>query len=264
MLLFVLALVLVVVEFGEIFTVNAMGSVWLNIISDIIFVVFAATLFGLRYRGAIIKVTRFFGVERQTPIRIYISTHQDPATTTGKVLTAEESEIAEELKDALKKQLPDSIAFWAKQFGIELETPEIVIKGSPLGRVETWPYPGGLILIGGPTRNNLAEFYLRTGNPWLSFDDGKKKFVRKTEQGHWEELDNSDKLAILEKIIVDGKVVIVAFGFGELGTSSAVRYLINEWKTLADKYQNKEFARLLLVKSSGQVHVQEEYPKQKD
>lgn len=259
-LLIVLALVLVVWEFGKIFLDTAMGSVCLNIISAIIFVVVGATLFSLLYRRAIIRATRFFGVERQIPIQVYISAHKDSTTITGKVLTAEESEVAEKLKDMLKKQFPDSIAFWAKQFGIELETPEIVIKGSPLDKVETWPYPGGLILIGGPTRNSLAEFYLKTGNPWLSFDDSKKKFVRRTEQGQWEELDNSHKLAILEKIIVDGKTVIVAFGFGEIGTSSAVRHLINEWRILATKHGDKVFARLLLVESNGQVHVQEEYP----
>jgi len=259
-LLIVLALVSIVWGFGKFFLDSAMGSVCLNIISGIIFVVIGATLFGLLYRRVIIRATKFFGVERQTPIQIYISTHKDPTTITKKVLTAEESEVAEELKDALKKQFLDSIAFWAKQFGIELETPEIVIKGSPLDKIDTWPYPGGLILIGGPTRNSLAEFYLKTGDPWLSFDDDKKKFVRRTEQGQWEELDNSHELAILEKIVVDGKVVIVAFGFGELGTSSAARHLINEWKILADKYQDKAFARLLLVESSGQVHVQEEYP----
>ncbi len=262
-LLFILVLVLVVWRFGEIFTANALGSVCLNIVADFIFVVFIATLFGLLYRRAIIRASKFFGVERQTPIQIYISAHKDPNTSTGKVLTAEESEVAEELRDTLKKQLPDSISFWAKQFGIELETPEIVVKSSPLDKVNTWPYPGGLILIGGPTRNNLAEFYLKAGNPWLSFDDGRKKFVRRTKQGQWEELNGSDKLAILEKIIVGGKVVIIAFGFGELGTSSAVRHLISEWKTLADKYRDKEFARLLLVENGGQVRVQEEYP-QKD
>jgi hypothetical protein len=258
-LLVVLALVSIVWGVGEFLLDTAMGSVCLNIFSDIIFVVIGATLFGLLYHKAIIRATKFFGIKRQTPIQVYISAHRDPATITRKVLTAEESEVAEELKDALKKQFPDSIAFWAKQFGIELETPEIVIKGSPLDKINTWPYPGGLVLIGGPTRNSLAEFYLKTGNPWLSFDDDKKRFVRRTEQGQCEKLDNSHKLAILEKMVIDGKAVIVAFGFGELGTSSAVRHLINEWKILADKYQDKAFARLLLVESNGQVHVQEEY-----
>ena len=259
-LLVVLVLVLIVGGLGKIFLDTAMGSVCLNIISAIIFVVVGATLFGLLYRRSVVKVTRFFGAEHRIPIQIYISTHKDSTTITGKVLTAEESEAAEELKDALKKQFPDSIAFWAKQFGVELETPEIAIKGSPLDEIDIWPYPGGLILVGGPTRNSLSRFYLKVGNPWLSFDDDKKKFVRRTAKGHWEELDNSHRLAILEKMVVDGKVVIVAFGFGEIGTSGAVRHLINEWRILADKYGNEAFARLLFVESNGQVDVQEEYP----
>jgi len=255
-----LLLVLIVWIWGDDMLDTAWGNIGLNMIADFFFVVCLTVAFGLLYRGMIVDARRFFGVDDQTPIQVYISRHEDETTVSGGVLTGKEYEIADELKSALKKHFPGAIAFWARLFGVDLEVPEIVIKGSPLEEVKEWPYAGGLILIGGPTRNKLAKFYLRIADPWVTFDDNKKKFlVRREGQTQREEREGSGSLAVLQRSIVDGRVVVFAFGFGEHGTCAAVRYLANEWRRLAKKYPDKGFAHLLQVDGAGQIRVLEEF-----
>jgi len=258
-----LVLVVVVCLCEKYVLATAWGNVVLNLVSDFSFVAILPVVFGLLYRGMIADVRNFFGVERQTPIQVYISAHKDPTTITERVLTAAEREIADELTSRLKRQFPAAIIdSWARLSGIDLEVPEVVIKGSPLAEVKEWPYAGGLILIGGPTRNKLAEFYLRAGDPWVTFDDGKKRFlVRREEQAQREEMKDSGSLAVLQKLIIDGRVVVFAFGFGEDGTCAAVRHLASEWQKLAKKHPNKGFAHLLKVDSRGEIRVLEEFPK---
>jgi hypothetical protein len=259
-LLIALILALVVQVYGKCLLSTAWGSIGLNVISDFYFVVFLTVIFGLLYRQLIANARNFFGIGDQVPIQVYISAHKDQTTVTEGVLTAKEYETADELRSNLKKGFPGAMASWAKLFGIDLEVPEIVIRGSPLEKVKEWPYAGSLILIGGPTRNALTEFYFEARDPWLTFDDSKKKFlVHRKGQTQKEELDNSGNLAVLEKLIVDGRVVIITFGFGESQTCAAVRHLANEWQRLAKNHPNKEFARLLRVDGQGQVHVLEEF-----
>jgi hypothetical protein len=259
-----LVLVVVVCLCEKYVLATAWGNVVINLVSDFAFVVILPVVFGLFYRGMITDVRNFFGVERQTPIQIYISAHKDPTTITGGVLTAAEREIADELASHLKKQFPAAILdSWARLSGIDLDVPEVVIKGSPLEEVKEWPYAGGLILIGGPTRNTLSEFYLGTGDPWVTFDDEKKFLVRRDGQAQMEEMADSGNLAVLQKLIIDGRVVVIAFGFGEHGTCAAVRHLAGEWQKLAKKHPDKGFAHLLLVGSKGEVRTLEEFPKPK-
>ena len=261
-LLFVLLLLMLIVWVEEDDLLDtAWGNICLNMIADFFFVVCLTVMFGLLCRGMIVDARRFFGIDDRTPIQVYISRHEDETTVSGGVLTGEEYEIADELKSALKKHFSGTIAFWARLLGVDLEVPEIVIKGSPLKEVREWSCAGGLILIGGPTRNKLAEFYLQKADPWVTFDDNKKKFlVRRGEQALREEREDSGSLAVLQKSIVDGRVVVFAFGFGEHGTCAAVRYLANEWRRLAKKYPDRGFAHLLQVNSAGQVRVLEELP----
>jgi hypothetical protein len=178
-------------------------------------------------------------------------------------MTLEEYEVADELRSVLKRQFPEFVGSWARLFGVDVDVPEIVIKGSPLENIEKPPGWGSLILVGGPTRNRLTEFYLSNCHPWLTFDDENKKFVERIGEGEdasTRELDDSHKLAMVQKLTCKGTVVILAFGFGEVETAAAVRHLAYEWKALAAKYRSEPFARLLFVNDLGQVQVREEYP----
>lgn len=258
-LLLVIASALVILFFGEHLLSTAWGSVLLNLISGLYFVVIVVVVFGAIYRRTLYNTLSFFGVQHGSPLQIYISTHLDPHTRTGAVQTAAERQAADELRKALSRQFPEALDFWADRFGFSPQAPEIIIEGSPLEHVDNWPYDGGLILIGGPTRNSLTEFVLRTCSPPLTFNDEKKVFlIRRAPQEQYRELDNSHRLAVLEKLHIGNRVVIIAFGFGEIETCISVRHLIAEWKVLLRKRPNEQFARLLLLQDNGQVRVQEE------
>jgi len=265
--LITLILIAAVTIWGNCLLTTPWGNVGLNVVSDFFFVVFLSLLFGGLYWAMLARARRFFGIDHAL-LQICISSHKDETTSTKKVLTAEEYEIAQELRTVLKRQFPDFIPSWARLFGVNLEALDIAIIPSPLKdkelgdeEVTIRSRPGGLILLGGPTRNSLTAFYLDKGNPWIKFVDEEKKFyVWRNGQG-WQELQDSGRLALLEKLVVDGKTVIVAFGFGESGTSAAARHLANEWKTLlgeCGKKRQNEFARLLYINDNGRVQIQEE------
>ncbi len=109
--------------------------------------------------------------------------------------------------------------------------------------------------MGGPVRNQITRFYLKTSNPWITFDDAKKKFMVCRGERAGEELDPSDKLAVLEKMIVGGEVVLVAFGYGEIQTKIAVRYLACNWRELDRKHEDREFGVCLSVDDKGEAQV---------
>jgi hypothetical protein len=243
-----LFLVLLVLIFGQCFLNTAEGNVVLNVISDIFFAIILLTLFAIGAWIPLAKPKAFFGISRRWPLTIVVSTHPDETTVTKAVITKVEYDIADELRDTLTRQLPGFIGFWAELLGVNVQIPGILIKSSPLNTVEEWPNPGSLILIGGPTRNRLTEYYLAKGNPWITFDDNDKKFiVRKNRQQDHEEILTDINIMILEKLIVDGRVGIIVFGHGELQTKAIVQYFMSEWNSLADKHQKDEFAYLMSI-----------------
>ena len=99
---------------------------------------------------------------------------------------------------------------------------------------------------------------LESGHPLVTFDDTRKKFLRRGIEGQLEELENSHQLALVQKVVVDGAVAIMAFGFGEVGTVAAVNHLAHEWRTLARQYGHRPFARLMLVHANGRLSIQED------
>ncbi|MBN1873266.1 MAG: hypothetical protein JXA33_03480 [Anaerolineae bacterium] len=261
-LLTALFLTWVVSVFGNSFLDCAWGNVAINLISDAFFVIVLAALFVLPYTLMTRRIRRFFGIVHQDPIQIYISSHEDDKTKTRKVITAEEYEVADELRTILYRQFPDFIPSLARLFGVDLgalNIPDIVIKSSPL-EVTQWPDSGSLILIGGPTCNKFTDYFLQRTQPWLTFDDNQKKFFEwenRDVEASAQPLDKSHKLAVVERLKIDEKIIIVAFGYGEVETAAAVRHLAQCWSKLAKKDQ--EFAQLLRVDGLGQIQVEKEY-----
>lgn len=206
------------------------------------------------------KPKKFFGIVRRWPIIIAISTHDDKDTHSRAVHTKMEYDIADELRDILTQQFPGFISFWAELFGINVQTPGILIKGSPLYDVQESPSQGSLILIGGPTRNKLTKYFLKNGNPLVTFDDNsdKRGFYVHRRNSHWDKFSDSVNIAVLEKLIFENKVVIIAFGYDENGTKEAVQYLERNWQALADKYPLTGFALVLHKGNDGKFSLLEE------
>lgn len=257
---FSLLLVLLVFIFGQCLLGTAWGNVVLNVVSELFFIIFLLVLFAIVAWIPLSKPKVFFGIRRQWPLTIVISTHSDKTTTTEAVLTKAEYDIADELRITLTQQFPGFIGFWAELIGVNVQIPGILIKGSPLGTIEEWPNPGSLILIGGPTRNKLTEYYLTKGDPWITFDDINKKFiVYNNRQRNNEEVFSDTNLVILEKLIVGDRVGIIAFGYGEPQTKVIIQHLMNNWNSLAEKHNKGEFAYLMSIEE-GNIRLVREFP----
>jgi len=262
MLVVILFQVVVVAGCGESLLISPWGNVAMNVISDFFFAV-GLTLFLLfLHQRMLVPAREFFGIRQKEPIQVFVSTHASATTTTQRVMTSEEYEAADEFRSLVKRQFPEFIASWARLLGIDVDAPEVVIKGSPLGKLDRQPGWGSVVLIGGPVRNSLSEFYLTNCDPWLGFDADNNKFVKrvgKGEQATMQELDCSDRLAMVQKLACNGTAAIIVFGFGEVETAAAVRYLAYQWKTLVRTHQSRPFARLLFVHPLGHVEVLGDY-----
>lgn len=236
-----------------------MGNYLFECLLGFFFLVMVSILFGLVIRRLKTTTQKFFGIDYNAPLQIFVSTHKDPTTITGRVFTAEEQEVAVDFKRALERQFPELITFVARRLDIDLESPEITIEGSPTEQIDIPDYSGSLLLIGGPTRNNLTEVYLRIIDPWLTFDDNRKIFLsRNSPSGQWMELEDSGELAILQKLYFGENCVFFAFGYGEIETKEVVRYLKNNWKNLASKYDDKPFTILFRV-DGRRLTIKEEF-----
>jgi hypothetical protein len=244
---------------GDSFLASSWGSVALNLISDYLFVLLVATIVGALYWIRSSKARSFFGIKKNIPLQIVISAHVDNETTTGRVFTAEEYDAAEELRIALQRQFPGVVAFLAGLFGIDLGPLDVVVKGSPVDKLDNYPFQGGLIVIGGPTRNKVAEFIVDSEKPNVIFDDDKKSFlIRKDGEEQYQKLNSSDEFALIQKLVVDGNVVIIAFGFGEIGTSIAVRELSHNWRNLWSSHKALSFSLLLQIER-GEIIQRTDY-----
>jgi hypothetical protein len=251
-------LALAVQQFGDALLGTAWGAVALNVISGFFLLVLLAGLFFVLHRFGLREAKEFFGVGDLGSILIYTSAHADSTTATRAVLTAEERDAADKLADTLAGDLSGSAGSLARLVGVNLSPPQVVVDHAPLPGGNQPISRGGLILVGGPTRNSLTEDYLQSGHALITFDDERKKFLRRGTEGQLEELENSHQLALVQKVLVDGAVAIMAFGFGEVGTVAAVNHLVHEWRTLARQYGHCPFARLMLVHANGRLSIQED------
>ena len=64
---------------------------------------------------------------------------------------------------------------------------------------------------------------------------------QKRTNGGYKDL-GSGNVAILEKMKLEEQVLILAHGSGEEQTARAVRYLVQNWKSLYKQYGEEEFA----------------------
>lgn len=232
-----------------------------NIICFLIPALLALAVWGFRRGKILIEAKRFFGMDLDARIFVYVSTHQEPTTQTQKVITAEEFKAAVDLNNMLITQfqrtgwLRDLLDAAARLSDYDLKPPDVVIQLSPSEVRELYGSEKSLILVGGPVRNKLAEAYLAKGNPWLDFDRTKEKFVIRRGPSAGEELDPSGQMAIVNRMRVDDKLVFVAFGFGEIQTRSAVYYLAHNWQALYHEFKEKEFGVCLLIGKDNQSQV---------
>ena len=220
-----------------------------NVFSDFVLIFLIAIFLWLAslsfHYGRLGKAHRFFGFHAQVPLRIYVSGFEHPGVKTKRVVNAIEYETAVEMRNTLKR-LPGSgfvrklMDFLAGLIGQDIRLPESDIDISPLADVSEAPYPGSMILIGGPVSNQVRRFYLSQGTPQFRFDQATEKYQERGENGY-QPIQSSGDVAVLEKRIFGEQVVILAHGFGEDQTRRAVQHLISNWEELQKRHGNGEF-----------------------
>ena len=178
---------------------------------------------------------------------------------TKKVVTALEYEAAAELKDALRHLssrglLPKIAKVIAGLIGQTPQFIEAVIEVSPLEHVRDLPHSGSLILVGGPLRNQLTKCVIEAGS-LLKYDTTRGRFVESVD-GQYREVADSNNVAVLEKMKVNGRVIILAYGTGEKDTSIAVHHLIENWKRLDKEHLDRAFGIRLSIDSIGKAKVE--------
>lgn len=174
--------------------------------------------------STLIDAKRFFGMDNSGKIHVYISAHEDKQTRTRIVLTAEEAEAVFDFSNLLAIQIlrsdivRDLIMIVLQLVRLDLKFPELVVKASPLHEVSEWPTHNSLILVGGPTRNKLAEYFSAKRAPWFDFDTQRERFFINKGNRAGEDIESSGKCAVINRVIVGNSVVFVVAGFGEVET----------------------------------------------
>ncbi len=219
-----------------------------NVVSDIIFVFLVTLVLGLAILifsyGRLGKARRFFGFGRDARISIYVSGFEHPGVKTKRVVNALEYEVAVGLRDALRRVsgqgfLQRLTQYLAGLIGQEVRSPEANIEVSPLEVTEVLSCDG-VILVGGPVGNQLSRFYLQ-GSPQFRFDEGRSVYQQRDADGY-RDMSPSDDVAIIEKRLFGGQVVLLIHGFGEEQTQRAAEYLIKYWERLYKLHRTREFA----------------------
>ena len=164
-------------------------NILINLCSSFLFVGFIGILLWLMYHKELLDAKQFFGFKRQT--QVYISGHEDKGTKTRKVVTAVEYEAAVELKNTLRDLSGrEFIRKIAGLIGQDPKLPEPEIEPSPLVPVNAPVQFDSIILIGGPLRNQLTNYYAEHHIPLLKFDMAKNKYLERVG-GQYQEIGDS-------------------------------------------------------------------------
>jgi hypothetical protein len=232
------------------------ASFLVNLLSDLAFLGILVLVSCLLWRKNVAKASRFFGIGPQKRIEMHLSVLKCEGLRTGKAIAVEEYEAANEFREVLGRPLSGFFVFLARALNIDPGELKIVVQSSPpvdeVGEVSL--RSGSHILIGGPECNSLTAHYLGEGRAWIKFDTDQDEFLICLDRSAVARRVPRFHGALLEKLVVNGKTVIIAFGDGEVETHEAVRYLAYRWKELLSAAENKdgEFALLWSVKT-GQV-----------
>jgi hypothetical protein len=234
---------------------EVLRDIGINCLSSFLFVGFLGLLLWLSYRKELAEAKQFFGFGRQTQVRTYISAHEDKQTASKRVVTAIEYEAAAELKNALQELSGrEFIRRIAGLIGQDPKLPEPVIEVSPLEEVKAQPSFDSLILIGGPLRNQVTRLYSEKG-PLLKYDTAQSAYLELVG-GSYQKVKDSNVVAILVKMAIEGQTVFFAFGDDEEHTRSAVRHLIANWRELSKRYPNCSIGICLSVDQNGKAKAQ--------
>ena len=219
------------------------------------------------YGRPIIWAKRLFGLGRKNRIDVFVSQSQpSEATTRTGVMTSAEMTAVEELKDALGLafQIPANVELLVEKIGakeLRPTVPDLKIRQAPTEDLKN-PIASvdSLLLVGGPVRNRVTEYYLDHCEAWLKFDPEEKSFVTLAGNPDPRPIPNCN--AVLQKVGFGSTVVFIVFGTGEEQTAVAVKYLAQNWEELYHEFNGKDFGIALQVSTedTSPVKVLERLP----
>lgn len=233
-------------------------DILINLVSDTLFVLALFLILWVLRRRQLTEARGFFGLDERTQINIFVSGFEHAQTATKRVVVAVEYEAAVELVEAFrnlsgKGVIPQIAKVVAGLIGQDPRFLEVDIGVSPLKEVKEPPSLSSLVLIGGPLRNQITSFYAQKG-ALFPFDPDRGRFLERVGD-RYQVVDDLWNVAVLEKMIVEGQTVLIAFGAGERETKRAVQYLVRNWRTLHKQYPEQPFGIRLSLDDKGNVKV---------
>jgi hypothetical protein len=234
-------------------------NVSVNLCSNVLFILLIALVLWLLHHGELAEAKRFFCLFERAGIKVYVSGHRDAQTVSERVVTAMEYDAAIILKEAL--QHLSGRGFIGKPAkvlaGLIGQAPQLVdvsVEVSPLELVTEPLLDTSVILIGGPLRNQLTAYYAQF-NPFFKYDLDQLRFVERVDN-EYKPVEDSNNVSILERMTLNGQVVIFAFGYGEKHTKAAAEYLAANWRQLNKAYPNMAFGIRMSVNDQGRIKVE--------
>jgi hypothetical protein len=220
-----------------------------NLISDVIFVSIVGILFWLLIFASKKKTSdkayRLLGLTNQDIVTLYISGFRHEGVASRRVVNAVEYEAATELRNFIKVFRPqgffiDIASFLGGLIGRTLPSKDVHIEVAPLEEIGTLPSIQTLIVLGGPRSNQLTK-YLMSLNPQFKFNEAEHVYEEKINH-KYQPVSDPANTSIIEKLSLDGQIVLLFHGFGESHTRDAVRYLITNWQSLVNDFGDRDFA----------------------
>lgn len=230
-----------------------------NILANIIFWVVGGFLFGFLLSLRRRKLIRFFGVVKNRPIIVYLSSlpveggsivdkYGIPSRYDGIAVHASEFQIIPQITSLfvsnMFQEIPDLFAGLVDNVWL-LKKPVIEFMLSPKTQNEI--VRSGSICVGGPNFNLVTEYYLKTGNPFISlsreYDAWMAKVARGSRAGEVLSVPDNWDVGVVLKIIDVEKLsaIFIVGGTGSNGTRAAVEYLVINWESLYRSYKLGEF-----------------------
>ena len=201
---------------------------------------------------------KLFGLGKRNRIDVFVSQHSELTAKPGDPASAEMTAVGA-LKDALESgfQVPPTVELLVEKMGakeLRPTVPELTLRQAPTEELAK-PIASGdsLLLVGGPLRNRVTEYYLDHYEVRLKFDPGEQSFVILGGKPGPRPVPNCN--AVLQKVDLGPTVVLIVFGTGEEQTAVAVKYLAENWEELYHEFKDKAFGIALQVSTDGTSQV---------
>lgn len=234
---------------GSLFDKSVLQGVWANFLFALIGTISIFIIFSIANKR---KAYRIFGLDKKNRLSIFFSDtfvqnaidkQGNPNLYTGSAVPENEFKTIKELFNLLSLIGEKDNAFIRFMKFLTFDPVKIECELSPTNEIEAEANKEvNILTIGGPGYNAMTSYFQK---------EKTRLFFGSNSQDHNVFVDriNNRTIAkgsfdydygILERIVDENRVVILAYGFHINGTRGTVKYLVDNWKKLP-----KDFAYLI-------------------